>query len=393
MNRGRTLFAQLLEFAPIKEFQVCVARYPGRYRVRTFSAWDQFLAMAFAQLTYRESLRDIEVCLAAVPQKLYHMGFRSQVRRSTLADANEGRDWRIFAEFAQVLVAEARSLYIDEPIGLEEIDEKELKVFALDSTTVDLCLSVFPWARFRSTKSGIKMHTLLDLQGSIPVFMAITNASHADVRILDELVPVPGAIYVLDRGYVDFRRLFRLHEAKAVFVTRAKKGMRWRRVYSRAVDRSTGLVCDQTISLAHGISAEAYPERLRRVRYRDPETGKHLTFLTNDFTFAATTIVGLYRLRWKVELFFKWIKQHLRIKTFFGESPNAVKTQIWVAVAVYLLVAIARKRLRIEASLYTMLQILSMHAFEKQPLSQQLFDSGVAVDSDDFRNQLSLFNL
>jgi hypothetical protein len=393
MNRGRTVFAQLLEFAPIKEFQLCVSRYPGRYRVRSFSAWDQFLAMAFAQLTYRESLRDIEVCLGAVPEKLYHMGFRSQVRRSTLADANEKRDWRIFAEFAQVLVAEARSLYVDEPIGLEEIDAKELQVFALDSSTVDLCLSVFPWARFRSTKSGIKLHTLLDLQGSIPVFVAITNAAHADVRILDELVPVPGAIYVVDRGYVDFRRLFRLHQAKAIFVTRAKRGMRWRRIYSRAVDRSTGLICDQTISPALGVSAEAYPERLRRVRYRDPETGKQLTFLTNDFTFAAATIVGLYRLRWKVELFFKWIKQHLRIKTFFGESPNAVKTQIWIAITVYLLVAIARKRLRIEASLYTMLQILSVHAFEKHPLSQQLFDGGTGNEQADYRNQLSLFNL
>lgn len=389
MNQGRTLFAQVMDFAPIKAFRRCVARYPGRYRVRRFSPWDQFLAMAFAQLTLRGSLRDIEACLRAGPDKLYHMGFRSQVSRSTLAEANERRDWRIFADFAQVLIHDARKLYVDEPFGLE-LDHT---VYALDATTIDLCLSVFPWARFRRTKAGIKLHTLLDLQGSIPVFIWITDAKHADVRILDVLVPEPGSIYLFDRAYVDFGRLHRLQEAHAIFVTRAKKNLQWRRLYSHKVDRTTGLVCDQTIVLTGTDPAREYPEHLRRVRFRDPETGKQLTFLTNDFTLPALTIAQLYRLRWRVELFFKWIKQHLRIKAFYGTSANAVRTQIWIAISVYLLVAIARKRLGINRDLYTILQILSVYAFEKAPLAQALSGGAHTPTDAHIRNQLELFNL
>jgi hypothetical protein len=329
MNRGRTVFAQLIEFAPHKEFQRCVERYDRHLRRPRFSYWDQFLAMAFAQFTYRESLRDIEACLGAASGKLYHMGFRTAVSRSSLADANERRDWRIFADFAQVLIHEARRLYVDEPLGLE----LEHTVYALDATTIDLCLSVFPWARFRKTKSGIKLHTLLDLRGSIPVFLWITDAKFSDVRILDVLVPEPGSIYLFDRAYVDFERLHQLHDAHAIFVTRSKRGLRWRRIYSHPVDRSTGVICDQTIALTGTKTAEVYPEHLRYVRYRDPETDKRLGFLTNDFSLPVLTVVGLYRLRWQVELFFKWIKQHLRIKAFFGTSANAVKTQIWIAIS------------------------------------------------------------
>ena len=389
MNQGRTVFAQLMDFAPIKAFRRCVARYPSRYRRRGYSHWDQFLAMAFAQLTYRESLRDIEACLGTVPDKLYHMGFRSQVSRSTLADANERRDWRIYADFAQVLIREARRLYVDESLGLE-LDHT---VYALDATTIDLCLSTFPWARFRSTKGGIKLHTLLDLRGSIPVFIWITDAKLSDVRILDVLIPEPGSIYLFDRAYVDFQRLHQLTEGHAIFVTRTKKGLRWRRIYSHPVDRSTGVVCDQTIALTGVDTALDYPDHLRYVRYRDPETGKKLAFLTNDFTLPTLTIVGLYRLRWRVELFFKWIKQHLRIKAFFGSSPNAVKTQIWIAISVYLLVAIATKRLQNERSLYTILQILSVYAFEKAPLAQVFSVAGYTLEDPDIHNQLSLFDL
>ena len=389
MNQGRTVFAQLIEYASHKEFQGCVRKYPSKRRPRRFSYWDQFLAMSFAQLTYRESLRDIEACLGAVPDKLYHMGFRTSVSRTTLADANERRDWRIYAEFAQGLITEARRLYIDEPLGVE-LDHT---VYALDASTVDLCLSVFPWARFRKTKAGIKLHTLLDLRGSIPVFIWVTDAKHADVRILDVLVPEPGSIYLFDRAYVDFRRLYQLTEARAIFVTRNKKRIKWRRRYSQPVDRSTGLICDQTIVLTGTGSAHDYPVPLRRVSYRDPETGQKLDFLTNDFSLPARTIAELYRLRWQVELFFKWIKQHLRIKTFFGTSDNAVRTQIWIAISVYLLVAIARKRLRIERDLYTILQILSVYAFEKAPLAQVLSAGGYTPKDGDIRNQLSLFDL
>jgi hypothetical protein len=389
MNQGRTVFAQLIQYASHKEFQRCVRKYPSQRRPRRFSYWDQFLAMSFAQLTYRESLRDIEACLGAVPDKLYHMGFRTAVSRTTLADANERRDWRIYAEFAQRLITEARRLYIDEPLGVE-LDHT---VYALDASTIDLCLSVFPWARFRKTKAGIKLHTLLDLRGSIPVFIWVTDAKHADVRILDVLLPEPGSIYLFDRAYVDFRRLHRLTEARAIFVTRTKRKLKWRRRYSHPVDRSTGLICDQTIVLTGTNSAHDYPVPLRRVSYRDPETGQKLDFLTNDFALPARTIAELYRLRWQVELFFKWIKQHLRIKTFFGTSDNAVRTQIWIAISVYLLVAIARKRLRIQRDLYTILQILSVYPFEKAPLAQVLSDEGYTPKDSDIRNQLWLFDL
>jgi hypothetical protein len=389
MNQGRTVFAQLMEFASHKEFQKCVGRYPPKRRPRRFSYWDQFLAMSFAQLTYRESLRDVEACLGAVPDKLYHMGFRAPVARATLADANEQRDWRIYAEFAQRLITEARRLYIDEPFGVE----LEQTVYALDATTIDLCLSVFPWARFRRTKAGIKLHTLLDLRGSIPVFIWITDAKVSDVRVLDLLIPEPGSIYLFDRGYVDFQRLYQLTEARATFVTRAKRKLRWRRRYSRPVDRTTGLLCDQTIVLTGTHSTYDYPVPLRRVSYRDPETGHKLDFLTNDFSLPALTIAQLYRLRWQVELFFKWIKQHLRIKSFFGTSDNAVRTQIWIAISVYLLVAIARKRLGIERDLYTILQILSVYAFEKAPLAQVLSSPDYTLEIADIHNQLSLFDL
>jgi hypothetical protein len=388
MNKGRTVFAQLIEYASHKEFQKCVGKYPDRRRPRRFSPWDQFLAMGFAQLTYRESLRDIEACLGAVPDKLYHMGFRGPVARATLADANEKRDWRIYAAFAQGLIMEARRLYVDEPLGIE----LEQTVYALDASTIDLCLSVFPWARFRTTKAGIKLHTLLDLRGSIPVFIWMTDAKYADVRILDVLIPEPGSIYLFDRAYVDFQRLYQLTQARAIFVTRAKRRLKWRRRYSHPVDRTTGLICDQTIVLTGTHSFHDYPVPLRRVSYRDPDTGHKLDFLSNDFSLPALTIAELYRLRWQVELFFKWIKQHLRIKTFFGTSDNAVRTQIWIAVSVYLLVAIARKRLGIERDLYTILQILSVYAFEKAPLAQVLSGPDYTPEIGDIRNQLSLFD-
>ncbi len=394
MYEGRTVFAQLMDHLPRHTFRRLVVRYHGDRRVKKFTCWDQFLCMAFAQLTYRESLRDIEACLGAVPEKIYHLGFRTRtIARSTLADANERRDWRIYADFAQSLVLEARRLYVDEPLGLEELDQREQTIYALDSTTIDLCLSVFPWARFRTTKAGIKLHTLLDLRGSIPVFIWITDAKFGDVRILDVLVPEPGSIYLFDRAFIDFRRLNELTGAHAIFVTRAKKKLRWRRLYSRPVDRSTGVICDQTIKLTGRVSASDYPAHLRRVAFRDPETGKKLDFLTNDFTLPALTVANLYRLRWRVELFFKWIKQHLKINAFYGTSANAVKTQIWIAISVYLLVAIAKKRLGIERDLYTILQILSVYPFEKAPLAQVLSPGGYTPENRDIRNQLSLFHL
>ena len=393
MNEGKVAFAQVMAHGSRFVLDRCIRRYDGNRRVRSFSCRDQYLAMAFAQLTYRESLRDIEACLGAVPDKLYHLGIRGSVARSTLADANEKRDWRIFADFAQKLVGEARRLYVDEPLGLEELDQQERTVYALDATTIDLCLSVFPWARFRSTKAGVKMHTLLDMRGSIPAFTWITEARFSDVKILDTLIAEPGSIYLFDRGFIDFARLRRLNEAHAIFVTRAKRGMSWERIYSRPVDRSTGLICDQTIRLTGTKSAVDYPAYLRRVAYRDPETGKKLNFLTNDFTLRALTVAELYRLRWQVELFFKWIKQHLRIKTFYGTSPNAVKTQIWIAISVYLLVAIAKKRLGIERDLYTILQILSVHPFEKTPLPQLLSADRYTTKPSAIHNQLWLFDL
>ena len=368
MNTGKTLFAQLMDFLPWSTFDRVVGRYGGNRAVRTLSCAAQFQVMAFAQLTYRESLRDIEACLSAQSAKLYHMGLREPVRRSTLADANETRDWRIYADFAQRLIGQARRLYAGESLG----EDLSNTVYALDSTTIDLCLSVFPWAHFRSTKAAVKMHTLLDLRGNIPSFIHVSNGKLHDVHALDLLPVEAGAIYVMDRGYVDFGRLYGLHQAGAFFVTRAKSNMLAHRVYSAAVDRSTGLICDQTIALDGVGTRHEYPEHLRRVRFRDPETGKRLIFLTNQTTLPALTICDLYKRRWQVELFFKWIKQHLRIKRFYGTSENAVKTQIWIAVSVYVLIAIVRKRLKLEASLYTLLQILSVNIFEKMPLKSTI---------------------
>jgi uncharacterized protein DUF4372/DDE family transposase len=388
MNEERTVFAQLMEFAPHHLFRRCVERYQGNARVRRFRCWDQFLCMAFGQLTYRESLRDIEACLRALDGKLYHMGFRARISRNTLAVANERRDWRIYADFAQILIYEARRLYLDEPFAVD-LDET---VYALDSTTVDLCLSLFPWARFRTTKAAVKLHTLLDLRGSIPTFVWITEGRVHDLKILDVLIPEPGSIYVMDRGYVDFARLYIFVRAQASFIVRAKKNLQFRRRYSRPVDRSTGLLCDQTVVLVTPRSLAGYPDPLRRVRYRDPETGKRITILSNNFDLPALTLIELYRGRWHIELFFKWIKQHLRIKSFYGLSANAVKTQIWIAISTYVLVAIVRKRLGIEHSLYTILQILSVSLFEKIELSQALGSPVLPFVDEPSRNQLQLFD-
>jgi len=388
MNVGKTLFAQLMDFLPWTTFARLVERYGGDRRVRTLACAEQYRAMAFAQLTFRESLRDIETCLSAQTSKLYHMGFREPVRRSTLADANEVRDWRIYAEFAQRLIAQARRLYANDSLGLD-LDNT---VYALDSTTIDLCLSVFPWAHFRTTKAAVKMHTLLDLRGSIPSFIHISDGKLHDVNVLDLLLPEPGAIYVMDRGYVDFARLHALHQAGAFFVTRAKSNMDARRVYSAPSDRSNGIICDQIIALAGVQTSQHYPEHLRRIRFRDPETGKTLVFTTNQRTLPAATICALYKSRWQVELFFKWIKQHLRIKRFYGTSENAVKTQIWIAVSVYVLVAIVKKRLELDASLYTLLQILSLTLFEKMPILQALSQDQPASQQLEVGNQLNLFD-
>jgi transposase len=387
MNTGKTLFAQLIDFLPWKTFGRIVARYDGDSRVRTLSCSEQYRAMAFAQLTYRESLRDIETCLSVQASKLYHMGFSEPVRRSTLADANEARDWRIYAELAQRLIAQARKLYAKEDLGLELANT----VYALDSTTIDLCLSVFPWAHFRTTKAAVKMHTLLDLRGNIPSFIHVSDGKLADVHALDLLVPEPGAIYVMDRAYVDFARLHVLHQAGAFFVTRAKSNLKARRRYSASTDRTTGIICDQTIALDGHYAKQHYPERLRRIRFRDAETGKMLVFLTNNFDLPALTIAALYKNRWQVELFFKWIKQHLRIKQFYGTSENAVKTQIWIAVSVYVLVAIVKKRLRLDASLYTLMQVLSVTIFEKVPMQTALSSKTSKCDSVTENNQLNLF--
>jgi hypothetical protein len=388
MNLGKLVFAQLTEHLPRTTFRRCVARYAGAYKVKSFSCLDQYLCMAFAQLTYRESLRDIEACLRAQQRKLYHMGIKSRVSRSTLADANESRDWRIYADFAQSLIAIARRLYATEPFGVDLKDA----VYALDASTIDLCLSVFPWAPFRSTKAAIKLHTLLDLHGNIPSFLHISDGKLHDVNVLDLLLPEPGAFYIMDRGYIDFERLYQLHEAKSFFVTRAKSNLKAQRRYSHPVDRSTGLICDQTIVLTGFYSKQDFDTPLRRVRFKDPATGKRLVFLTNNFTLPALTIADLYRCRWQVELFFKWIKQHLRIKVFFGTSENAVKTQIWIAVSVYVLVAIVKKRLKLSASLYEILQILSLTMFERIPLDQML-NKIIADDVQTLSpNQLNLFN-
>jgi len=386
MNTGQTVFAQLMEFVPAYEFRKCVDRYQGHYKVKHFSCWEQFLAMAFAELTYRESLRDIEACLRASQSKLYHMGFRGQVARNTLANANTVRDWRIFADFAQVLIGIARPLYAGEDLGFQ-LDQT---VYALDSTTVDLCLALFPWALFRKRKAAIKLHTLLDVRAKIPTVIIITSGKVHDVNILDEFLFEPGAIYVMDRGYVDFKRLHHIQDASAFFVTRAKRNFRCRRLYSHPVDKTTGLQCDQTIVLTGFCVRKDYPEKLRRIRYLDPETNKRFVFLTNNFVLPALIIAQLYRARWHVELFFKWIKQHLRIKAFYGTSENAVKTQIWIAIAVYVLVAIVKKRLNLSQSLYGILQILSVTLFEKTPILQLFSETRAIEDDPDGPKQLFL---
>ena len=387
MYIGKTLFAQLLDFLPWKAFHRIVDRHDGDHRVKSMTCADQFRVMAFAQLTYRESLRDIEVCLSAQAAKLYHMGFRQEIKRSTLADANEARDWRIHAEFAQRLIEQARKLYVGDSFGID----LENTTYALDSTTIDLCLALFPWAPFRTTKSAVKMHTLLDLRGNIPTFIHISDGKLGDVNVLDILVPEAGAIYIMDRGYLDFARLHGLHQASAFFVTRAKSNMNARRIYSAATDRTTGLICDQTIALNGYYTSRDYPAYLRRIRFKDPESGKTLVFLTNNFAFPAATICALYKARWQVELFFKWIKQHLRIKKFYGTSENAVKSQIWIAVSVYVLVAIVKKRLNLDASLYTLLQIFSLTLFEKMPIQQAFAGSNYISEQGNSSNQLNLF--
>ena len=386
MYVGKTLFAQIMDFVPWTSFRRIVTRYGGDRRVRALNCAEQFRVLAFAQLTWRESLRDIEVCLSAQASKLYHMGLREAVARSTLADANEGRDWRIWHELAQLLIRRARRLYTAESLAVD-LDNT---VYALDSTTIDLCLSVFPWAHFRATTAAVKMHTLLDLRGNIPSFIHVSDGKLHDVNVLDLLVPEPGAFYVMDRGYIDYARLYVLHQAAAFFVTRAKSNLDARRVYSAPTDRSAGVICDQTILLNGFYASKDYPEHLRRVRFKVPESGKTLVFLTNNTALPALTIAALYKSRWQVELFFKWIKQHLRIKRFYGTTENAVKTQIWTAVAVYVLVAIVKKELHLEPPLYTLLQILSVTLFEKMSLQQALADNALVPVDPENSNQLSL---
>lgn len=388
MNHGQTVFSQVMDFLPMHQFRRCVARYRGNFRVRSFTCHDQYLCMAFAQLTYRESLRDIECCLRAVDRKLYHCGFRGTVSRSTLANANESRDWRIYRDFAQSLILTARDLYVGDDFGVE----LQETVYALDASTIDLCLSVFPWAKFRKTKAAVKLHTLLDLRGNIPTFVDITDGKVHDVNVLDILIPEVGAIYVMDRGYLDFERLYALNQAPAFFITRSKSNTKVRRVYSRPVDKACGLRCDQSVVLTTDYSSKRYPEKLRRIRYYDDQQQRALVFLTNNFTLPALTIADLYRCRWQVELFFKWIKQHLRIKAFYGTTENAVKTQIWIAISVYVLVAIIKKRLGIDQSLYTILQILSLTLFEKTPLFQLLDVSGYNKSEACSYIQLKLFD-
>jgi len=389
MPPGRSVFAELMTHVSQHKFQTCVARYDGDRKASRFSCWDQYLCMAFAQLTYRESLRDIEACLRAVQPKLYHVGIRARVARSTLAEANETRDWRIYADFAQGLIRTARALYVNEPLAVDLANT----VYALDATIIDLCLSVFPWARYRRRDAAIKLHTQIDLRGLIPTVVQITEGKRADVTFLDAVVIEPGAIYIMDRGYLDFDRLHRFTDEAAFFVTRTKKGIQFRRRASRPVDFATGLISDQTVGLATAASRRAYPAPLRRVRYVDPTTTKRLTFLTNNFTLPALAIPQLYKSRWHVELFFRWIKQHLRIKAFYGTSENAVKTQIWIALSVYVLVAIIKKRLALDVSLYQLLQILSVTLFEKTPISIAVFDIGSQLDEIDDGNQLQLFDL
>lgn len=389
MNAGRTIFSQVMDFLPHWEFRKCVKRYQGDHKTQIFSCMDQFLCMAFAQLTYRESLRDIEVCLRGNQTKLYHMGIRSRTSRSTLADANENRDWRIYADFAQILISIAKDLYAEEDFGIN----LQAEVYALDSTTIDLCLSLFPWARFRKTKGAIKLHTLLNLRGSIPEFIHISDGKLHDVNILDILIAQPGSFYLMDRGYVDFARLYTMHQASAFFVTRSKRRFQFKRRYSRPVDKSIGLRCDQIIILTGANTTKDYPESIRRIKYYDAQTKKSLIFITNNFILPAFTIAQLYKARWQVELFFKWIKQHLRIKAFYGTSANAVKTQIWIAVSVYVLVAILKKRCGLDQSLYTILQFLSVSIFEKTPILQVFSENDEINVYDQDANQLTLFDL
>jgi transposase len=388
MYAGRLVYSQLIDHLPMHTFRRCVQRYRGNHKVKSFTCLDQYLCMAFAQLTYRESLRDIEACLRSQYNKLYHMGIRGKVSRNTLANANKIRDWRIYADFAQSLISVARQLYIDDDFGVE-LDQT---VYALDSTTIDLSLSVFPWARFRQTKAAIKLHTLLDLRGNIPTFIHISDGKLHDVNVLDELIPEPASFYVMDRGYLDFARLYTISQCAAFFVIRAKSNFQFRRIYSHPIDKDTGLKCDQTIALTGPHTSKDYPEKLRRIKYYDAETNKTLVFLTNSFTLSALTIAQLYRCRWQVELFFKWIKQNLRIKSFYGTTDNAVKAQIWIAVSVYVLVAIIKKRLRLDMSLYTILQILSVNAFERTSLLQILTDEHYKTETAEYHKQLTLFN-
>ena len=388
MYTGQTVFSQLVDFLPMYQFRKCVERYQGNRGIKGFSCWDHFLCMSFAQLTYRESLRDIEACLRSLRSKLYHSGIRCKISRSTIAYANENRDWRIYADFAQVLIYEAKKLYINDKFGVE-LDET---AYALDSTTIDLCLSMFPWAKFRKQKGAVKLHTLLDLRGSIPSFIRITDGKVHDVNILDELIPEPGSFYVMDRGYTDFARLYWLTQCFAFFVVRAKSNIDFQRVISNQVDRSTGLRCDQIIALNGVKTSKIYPEKLRRIKYFDTEKNKTLVFLTNNSSLPPLTVAELFRCRWKIELFFKWIKQHLRIKAFYGTSENAVKTQIWIAISTYLLVAIIKKMLKLELNLYTILQILSVTVFENMPILQVLTDNKYIISGYHDPNQLNLFD-
>ena len=387
MHEGKFVFSQLMEFVPWRRFQTCVNRYGGDYKVGTYQCVEQFRVMAFAQLTYRHSLREVEACLRVVKSKLYHMGIHSTISHSNLAHANHQRDWRIYADFAQILIQRAKQLYLGDDLGLD----LDATVYALDATTIDLCLSLFPWAKFRRAKGAVKLHTLLNLQGNIPEFILISDGKLHDVNVLDHLVPLPGAYYVMDRGYLDFERLYVLHQARSFFVTRSKRNFNFSRRYSHEVDKSTGVQCDQTVVLETYYSAQGYPEPLRRIRYYDAERDKRLVFLTNDFSLPATTIAALYKSRWRIELFFKWIKQHLRIKVFYGTSENAVKSQIWIAVATYLLVAIVKKELGLPLPLYTILQILSLIQFEKTPLIEALSCESYKIQSPTCHNQLVLF--
>ena len=389
MNQGQTVFSQIMDYLPKHSLRKCINKYNGNYKVQSYSCYEQFMVMSFAQLTYRESLRDIENCLRVMRNKLYHMGIKSRVSRSTLADANEKRDWRIYSDFAHILINIAKELYRDENL----FDELNEAIYALDSTTIELCLSLFPWAKFRKTKGAVKLHTLLDLQSNIPSFIHITDGSVHDVNILDILVTEIGAYYVIDKGYIDYSRLYSLNLNNAYFVTRAKSNMKFRRIYSHNIDKSTGLICDQTILLTNYYSAKDYPDKLRRIKYFDSEKNKRFVFITNNFTLPAITIAKLYKQRWQIELFFRWIKQHLKIKSFYGNSSNAVKTQIWIAISTFVLLAIVKKRLKIEHSLYTFLRVISISIFEKTPISQLFQNDDYKTENSSDDNQLFLFDL